>query len=307
LVTKSTFGFILKLHLLKGNTLITGYMKNKMTLIKYFLIISLFTFSCNGVEKKNESEATNSEISKETVKPLPHNEPQSITFKMKLWQEGIDFYARGNEPSWAVDIDMDKGIKFSNLDGIVMETTSLDVHQAADAMITRFSGDVESSEIFVTVTEEECNDTMADQRFRNSVKVEIKKEGGESEVYNGCGQYVPDYGLHDIWVLIEANGQVIDDNMLNEKGRPTFEFYVEEGRISGHAGCNNINGSFYRAGNDVLHFEPMAMTRMMCSEMELEDLIAQSVAGKRMKYEVKDLILTLRGYDDTELIFKKID
>jgi heat shock protein HslJ/uncharacterized membrane protein len=226
---------------------------------------------------------------------------------MKLWQQGIDFYARGNEPFWAIDIDMDKGIKFSHMDGNIIETTSLEFHEAADAKVIRFSGRAESGEIIVTVTEEECNDTMADQEFRNSVIVEIIKEGGEANTFKGCGDFVPDYRLHDIWVLIEANGQEIEDNMLNDKGNPTFEFYVEEGRLSGHAGCNNMNGSFYRAGKNILHFEPLAMTRMMCPEMKLEDLITQSVAGKRMKYEIKDLKLTLRGYDDTQLIFKKID
>jgi heat shock protein HslJ/uncharacterized membrane protein len=285
----------------------TGTMKNIITLIKYFLFISALTFGCKRIEKKNDSEATNAEISKETVMSSPQNEPQSMTFLMKLWQEGIDFYARGNEPSWAIDIDMDKGIKFSHIDGMVMETTSLDIHQAADALVTRFSGGGKSGEIIVTVTEEECNDTMADEKFHNTVVVEIKREGGEADTFSGCGQYVPDYGLHDIWVLIEANGLEMEDDMLNDKGSPTFEFYVEEGRIGGHAGCNNINGSFYRAGKNVLYFEPLAMTRMMCPEMELEDIITQSVAGKRMKYEVKDLKLMLRGYDDTELIFKKID
>ncbi len=296
-------------------------MKNIMISIKYFLFTSAIIFGCNQVEKKKNPETANAEISIEKDTSLPQSEsqsmisepqgittePQSMTFKMKLWQQGIDFYARGNEPSWAIDIDMDAGIKFSHLDGTVLETTSLEVHQAADAKITRFSGSAKPGDIFVTVTEEECNDTMADQKFRNSVIVEIKKEGEEANTFKGCGDYVPDYQLHDIWVLIEANGQEIEDDMLNDKGNPTFEFYVEEGRLSGYAGCNNLNGSFYRAGKDVLHFDPLAMTRMMCPEMKLEDLITQSVSGKRMKYEIKDLNLTLRGYDDTELIFKKID
>ena len=290
-------------------------------LLKYTLFISAITFGCNQIEKKNNSEGTNPEINTETDTSLPQSEPQgmttepqgmttephSTTFKTKLWQQGIDFYATGNEPFWSIVINMDTGINFSHMDGTIIETTSLEIHKAVDAKLTRFSGNAEAGDIFVTVTEEECNDTMADQRFRNSVIVEIKKEGGETNTFKGCGDFVPDYRLHDIWVLIEANGQEIEDDMLNDKGSPTFEFYVEEGRLSGYAGCNNLNGSFYRAGKDVLHFDPLAMTRMMCPEMKLEDIITQSVAGKRMKYEIKDLKLALRGYDGTELIFKKVD
>jgi len=283
-------------------------MKNLLILIIYILYISVFTVRCNLAEKKKNTEAGNSEISNEAGTSISQNEPQSITFKMKLWQQGIDFYARGNEPSWAVDIDMKNGIKFSNLDGLVIETESLNVHQAADVMVTRISGGSDLGEIIVIINEEDCNDTMSDEKFRNSVNVEIETGGdNKSEIYTGCGQYVPDYSLHDIWVLVEANGKKINPDRFPEKGIPTFEFYAEEGRISGHAGCNNINGSFYRAGKDILHFEPFAMTRMMCPDKEIEDLIAQSVAGKRMKYEIKDLKLMLMGYDGTELIFKKID
>ena len=289
------------------NNIKTSTKKNMEKILMYYLLISVLTLGCSRIEKKNDPEASSTEISNDKGTSLEESEPESFTFKMKLWQEGIDFYARGNEPSWALDIDLDAGIKFSNMDGILLETTSLDIQKAADAKVTRFSGSGESGEILVTVTEEECNDTMADEKFHNSVIVEINTEEVENETFSGCGQYVPDYRLHDIWVLIEVNGQEVEDDLLNEKGRPTFEFFVEEGRISGHAGCNNMNGSFYRAGEDILHFQPLVMTRMMCPEMKLEDLIAQSLADKRIKYEVNDLKLSLKGYDDTELILKKID
>ncbi len=283
-------------------------MKNILILITYFLFISAFTLGCNRVEKKNSTETENSKTDNKEIASTSQDEPASISFKMKLWQQGIDFYVRGNEPSWAVDIDMENGIKFSNLDGLIIETTSLKIHQAADATVTRISGGGDSGEIIVTITEEECRDMMSDEKFRNSVKVEIKREGeDEYGSFIGCGQYVPDYRLHDIWVLVEANGNEINSDRFPEKGSPTFEFYVEEGRVSGHAGCNNINGTFYRAGKDILHFEPFAMTRMMCPDMELEDLIAKTVAGKSMKYEIKNFELNLTGYDGTNLIFKKID
>jgi len=283
-------------------------MKNILRLLAYFLFISTFTFGCNGVKKKNDIRAEHTENDNEEITSTSQDEPQNISFKMKLWNQGIDFYARGNEPFWAVDIDLDKGIRFSNLDGLIIETTSLEIHEAADAKVIRISGVGDSWEIIVTIMEEECSDTMSDEKFRNSVKVEIKKEGEEEYApYKGCGQYVPDYRIHDIWVLVEANGNKINSDRFPEKGSPTFEFYAEEGRVSGHAGCNNFNSTFYRTGKDILNFEPFAMTRMMCPDMELEDLIAQSVAGNRIKYEVKNLELTLTGYDGNVLTFRKID
>ena len=106
---------------------------------------------------------------------------------------------------------------------------------------------------------------------------------------------------------MKVNGKEIDVNRFPDKGRPTFEFFAEEGRIGGHAGCNNFNGGFFRAGSNILHFEHFAMTRMMCPDMELEDLIAKYVAGKRMRYKIEDMELSLTGYDETVLIFIKGD
>ena len=78
-------------------------MKNLLILIIYILYISVFTVGCNLEEKKKNTEAGNSEISNETGTSIPQNEPQSMTFKMKLWQKGIDFYARGFELRWIDD------------------------------------------------------------------------------------------------------------------------------------------------------------------------------------------------------------
>jgi len=278
----------------------------------YFFLIAFccFLWNCNQSKKTGETdeEDQSSQLATPQVTEASADEPPSMTFKMKLWEKGVDFYARGNEPSWAVDIDMNKGIKYTTMDGLIIETLSYQLDKAHDENITRISGGADSGDLIITISEEECSDSMSDEKFRNKVVVEIKLDGeSEYKTYKGCGQYVPDYSLHDIWELVEANGESFDASRFPDKGSPTFEFYVEEGRVSGHAGCNNFNGGFFRAENDVLHFEPFAMTRMMCPDMELEDLVSKSVAGRRMKYEIKDLKLTMTGYDGTVLVFQKVD
>ena len=266
---------------------------------------------CIGCHLKNEgnSKADNeNNVEVQNMTDRISDNPSSISFKMKLWEQGIDFYARGNEPSWAIDIDFDNGIKFTTLAGLTIETTSYQVNKSQDTNIVRISDISESEKIIVAISEEECNDTMSNEKFRYIVEVNIKLEGmDEYSLYKGCGQYVPDYRLHDIWVLKKINGKEIPGDRFPEKGPPSFEFFVEENKVSGHAGCNNFNGGFYRTGIDILHFGQFAMTRMMCPDMELEDIIAKSVAGQPMKYKIRDMNLILTGYDDTKLEFIKVD
>jgi len=280
--------------------------------LRYTIILALcgFVVNCNQSKKAVETNegADSGQLAAIQVAEAGVDDPPSITFKMKLWKEGIDFYARGNEPFWAVDIDLENGMKFTTMDGLTIETNSIEINKTQDADIIRFSGGTDSNELIINIAEKTCSDTMSDEKFRYSVEADVKPEGeSDYKTFKGCGQYVPDYSLQDIWVLVEANGEAIDSNRFPDKGSPTFEFFVEEGMVSGHAGCNNFNGGFYRVEKNVLHFEPFAMTRMMCQDMELENLIEKSVAGKRLKYEIKDLKLTLSGYDNTILVFRKID
>lgn len=282
-------------------------MQKHLSITWTYVFLFVITVGCQQSTKIDSSEEVNVADQIEPSAAQVSDQP-NLSFKMKLWERGIDFYSRGNEPSWALDIDFDQGIKFTTLDDISIKTAIPDVDKAEDDNITRIRAKIDPGDIVITIREEGCTDNMSGEAFKNKVTVVLNSEGDENyQIFEGCGQYVPDYSLHDIWVLTTINGESLEPDRFPDKGSPTFEFYAEEGRVSGHAGCNNFNGSFYVAEKNVIHFEPMAMTRMMCADMEIENLIEKSVAGKRLKYEIKNMHLTLEGYDGTVLVFKKVD
>jgi heat shock protein HslJ/uncharacterized membrane protein len=241
----------------------------------------------------------------------PDNAPpkkQNIDFQMKLWEKGIDFYARGNEPSWSLDMDFEKGFYFKTLNGLEINTPPVEGTKAMDSNVLRFYVDTESGTLIITISEKECNDTMSDEVFPSKIKIEFKSSAvKEFQIYEGCGRYVADYGLHDIWVLTQLNGKDLQSGDNKEKRLPMFEFYAREGRVLGNTGCNDFHGNYYIVGMKEIQFGEMAITKKSCSDMELENLMAKSVFGKRMKYAKENLQLRLTGFDGTELIFKKID
>ncbi len=229
-------------------------------------------------------------------------------FQMKLWKTGIDFYARGNEPFWALDMDIEKGFYFKTLDGIEIITLPVKGEKAMDANNLRFYSETDSVSLIITILEEECNDTMSDEVFPNKVKIEVRQLNDEEfKVYEGCGRYVADYGLHDIWVLTHLNGKDLSSHLDKEKRLPVFEFYAREGKVLGNGGCNDFHGNYYISGMKEIQFGEMTLTKKLCSEMDIENLLIKTLFGKRMKYQREDLKLTLSGYDGSELILKKID
>ncbi len=73
-----------------------------------------------------------------------------------------------------------------------------------------------------------------------------------------------------VWIAEDIGGGGIIDN-----SHLTIAF-DEEGRVSGHAGCNRYTGS-YEAKNGVLHFpNAMASTRMAC--------LAEAMSNQEQKY-----------------------
>jgi len=227
-------------------------------------------------------------------------------FLMTLWQEGVDFYARGNEPSWALDIDFDSEMRFMALGGLRMNTPAVEGVKAQDADITRYTAETDSGSLLVTISAGKCTDTMSGEEFTHRVRVEvICGPGGGERSFEACGRYVPDYSVNDIWVLTHLDGEAVDGTAL-PKGLPTMELHMNDSRVVGHGGCNNIMGSFTIEWKSI-RFGEIASTMMACPDMSVETAFLKALSGKKLSYRREDGLLVLSGEDSTELKFKKVD
>jgi len=73
------------------------------------------------------------------------------------------------------------------------------------------------------------------------------------------------------WKLIEINGQAVTAESGNAN-EPHIIFDADENRVFGSAGCNTFRGVFELGHGDRLSFpKPMAVTMMMCINMNTED------------------------------------
>ncbi len=270
--------------------------------IKLLFCCVLFILMSCKKQPKNEVKATDTT----TENQIKENQEKSPTLEDKLIEKGINFYARGHEPSWALDMDFEGNFHFKTLNGDEISVPAVKGDRAMDANVTRFYAEVEKGTLIITIIKQKCQDSMADQSFDFSVNVQMKNSNEtEFKEFSGCGTFLPDLALHDIWVLDKINNEdlVLNDN----QERPRFEFFSKKGEVLGNAGCNNFNGRFSIEGYKVIQFTNVAMTRKTCGDMKVEQLLSKHVFGRQMKYYREDLLLHLSGYDGTELIFKKVD
>lgn len=242
------------------------------------------------------------------LRPLhrdPAGAPQSEGdgLLMKLLGEGVDFYARGNEPFWALDIDFDKVFKFTTMSGAAINTPPLDAVQGQGAQEIRYEGETEAGKIIITLSAGECIDNMSGASFTHAVTVE-HRQGNETEYtrYTGCGRFVADPRLASRWDLIQLAGMPYDSSGFM-KDAPYLEFDLAQGRLGGTDGCNRIMGSAQAMANTIV-FGALASTMMACPKSEP---YIGGLSDQKVTYRIEGNNLLITDSKGVEAVFRRAD
>lgn len=231
---------------------------------------------------------------------------QNLSLSQELFNKGIDFAARGNDPSWNLEIDFDKQISFSSQDGLVISTPPVKGTRAMDANVTFYHAKTEAYDIRITIFGEKCIDTLSGEKSNYLVRIEARYTADpEYRSYEGCGRFIYDYRLHDIWLLQEVTGVELKPEKM-PKGLPVFELNPGDGRLTGHAGCNNINAGIEVKG-DMITFGRIITTKMACPDMSTEQVVVAKIDGKSFRYSISEGTLRLDDGAGNIMKFRKID
>ncbi len=240
-----------------------------------------------------------------TPKAVETNEP-SFAYKQQMenLEEGIYFRGSGNEPRWSLKIS-EKNIQFTSLKS---GYESLSGHHtepllAMDANVKMYRVPITDGTMIVQIMQQECINTMSGDKSSYSVRIEIVKDN-KSEFFNGCGNYITDFRLHDIWVLEKINGEnVTSANYAKEI--PNLEINSTTNTFMGSAGCNRVGGDiFFERG--LLRFININSTEMVCADNNNEAVLLKTLQSIT-KYKVENLRLILTNSLGNKLIFKKVD
>jgi len=234
---------------------------------------------------------------------------QIVEMNPSLYQEkylqGIDFVARGNEPNWTLEMDLEKSFAFITMDDIKITTPAAEGVKAKDSDITLYRAKTDNGELVITVIKADCQDNMSGEKFTYKVRVEAKSSADQNyKTFDGCGKFLSDQRLYDIYVMEEMTGFNFKKEKL-QKGLPQFEFNLSENRFSGHAGCNNFSGSISVVGNKIT-FDNLMGTLMSCPNMKVEKAVIGALDKKTVTYSIDKMKLTLVS-GKTKMVLKKVD
>jgi uncharacterized membrane protein len=163
--------------------------------------------------------------------------------------------ARGNEPSWRVDISASAVAFEAPGLGLTFEApiTSRDTKDGRPRIVAQARGET----LEMIVTERPCADLMTGMPF--PIGVEVSYSG---RTFKGCGG--------EIMTAIEGGWRVIRlGTDLLPQGVIATVVFDREGRASGRSGCNRFTGTYTLSGEG-LSFGQIAGTRMACPPAEMD-------------------------------------
>ena len=145
------------------------------------------------------------------------------------------------------------------------------------------------------IRKEMLEDVPADASSIRYVLVEVLEKTRDSKI-----------NINDIWAVTHIRGEALDVHPQRQKD-PVIEISLSAMRVMGNDGCNNFTGKIEEFDDGVIHFGPIATTRMMCPDMTVPDRFNSAMQLVR-SYRLEPGRLVLLDSDGVELIAcRKID
>ena len=157
------------------------------------------------------------------------------------------FRAHGNEPFWSVTVANGR-MTYERLGEPGFSVRTPEREETEIGYIWR------TPRLTVEIMHQRCSDGMSDLLYPADVRVTV---GGEE--LRGCGGEGYQDELADSgWQIVEVDGSAVDGEI--------YRLSFTRDRISGQAGCNRFNGTYYRGDEGDMDVTALAVTRMACPE-----------------------------------------
>lgn len=219
---------------------------------------------------------------------------------MNKLEKGIDFVASGNEPFWSLEIDLDNNLTFKILQGDSLVAATPKPTILPDVAATSYRTKIGSEFLSIIVYDKTCEDNMSGKELSKTVEI----NHGEKR-YTGCGSFLSDYRLNDIWVLESINQNSIDISTF-PRGLPRIELNLTMSQVFAFAGCNEFSGAMEVQGKRI-RFGRFSGTLMACQNMNFESEYLSKLANKTVPFHIEPGKLVLQVSEDSTYNYKKVD
>ena len=145
-----------------------------------------------------------------------------------------------------------------------------------------------------------CNQSDKEQAAQNSTNT----NAAETLIIPNDTTQTFSTNLQDIWVLDSINNKAPDSNYFAH-GTPYFDFNLEKRSISGHTGCNGLNGKL-KVNGAKLSFDSLVVAKEVCSDKGFEKKLLAGFRSGNTSYKILNDKLYLNVGSGAPFIFRRI-
>ncbi|MEZ4818271.1 MAG: META domain-containing protein [Flavobacteriaceae bacterium] len=264
----------------------------------FVLGICFIFYACGDSKADKNNDATVQETDFDTV-------AKTIKQKAAVSEKNatdVYFKANGTEPFWSLTIS-ERMIKLKTVGDSIMTPHTIP-NSTQDNNIKHYALHTEMAKMNIQIKKLECINASSGLASPYSVNIEFMKgKASDFTKLEGCGNYITDYRLHDIWVLETLNANKVTKENF-KKDLPSIEINSTSNTFTGFAGCNKMNGKLFYE-KDVLQFTDVSTTKMACKDNLENEFLSALKSGT--SYKIENNRLSLSNASGELLVFKKID
>ena len=276
-----------------------------MNTYRLSMVLTLFAAACTSARPESALPPAVGPVG--SVPPASEKpSPASASRWDALRRRGVDFLATGSEPFWSLELTSQGQMRFRTVaagDSLLLPLPAPD--QAQDAPVLRYRALAGAGELTVTIAQRACTNSMSGEVLPYTVTVRVRTAAQpDNREFAGCGRYLGDSRLHDLWALESIDGQAVAAAQFGQK-KPYLELNLTTGEVLGFGGCNGLGGSLTpeRAG---VRFGTLRGTMLACPALPFEQKFRGALSGQSFSYQIENLRLTLKNRVNT-LVFRKFD
>ncbi len=225
---------------------------------------------------------------------------------LEILSPNLAFRATGNEPFWAIEVEIDNKLKFTSLTENFPEFTLPynPPERPGDMSLLVYRAKTSTVKAEVIIKREICTDTMKGNESPYTVTISLQQlAGGDSTVFKGCGTYLDNHRINDIWLLKKINGKPVE--IPESRPYPSLEVDLANKTFFGYGGCNKFHGSLELNGNTI-ETGSVASTRMACADTgNLERIYLLAISNKQLDFTISDDSTMIIADGKTDLLFRR--
>ena len=224
-------------------------------------------------------------------------------------QRGVDMIIVSKDNDYIIELDLeDKFFLINNVNNeskIEVSVPASEIELSDKLGLFRYIAKDDDSSLTIQFQKTPCV-TNFFRKMPYAVAVDYTdKVLEETTTFYGCGEYVPDYNLHNMWQVTSFKNMPLSETDF-VTDFPVFELNMTTKMVLGTDGCNRVSAEIILEHGKI-GFGLFSGTRMACARMEVGEQITTAMSSQMFDYELEDNELTLLQDGKEVLVLKAID